>query len=233
MSVPRMSIMAAAIAAGVLWSQPAQAQQWLAFNIGEFSVRGQDGRIYDDVLLQNSLVFDLYPRDFSDMTVGGEWQAGLGRYFEIGVGLDYYRSTVPSAYLDYVDDDGFEILQDFRLRIMPVTFTLRVMPFGNDVPFQPYFGGGVGLFNWRYSEVGDFIDFDTFEVFNDRFVAKGTDVGGVILGGARIPIGSRFAGAVELRYQHAAGTVGLDQGFLGERIDLGGFATRFSVQVKF
>ena len=229
----RMPLMAAALAAGLLWSQPAQAQQWLAFNVGEFSLRGLDGRIHDDVLLENSTVFDIYPSDFSNVTFGGEWQAGIGRRLEIGVGLDYYRRTVPSVYLDYVDFDGSEIYQDFRLRTTPVTFTLRVHPFGTDAPFQPYVGGGVGVFNWRYSEVGDFIDFTTFEVFNDRFVATGTDVGAVVLGGVRVPIGTWFAAGFEARYQHAAGTVGVDQGFLAERIDLGGFSTRYSIQFRF
>ena len=229
----RSSLVAAALAAGLLWSQPAQAQQWLALNIGQFSVRGQDSRIDDDVLLENSTVFDIRPGDFRDVTFGGEWRAGLGRHFELGVGLDYYRSTVPSAYLDYIADDGSEIQQEFRLRTTPVTFTLRVHPFGTDAPLQPYVGGGLGVFNWRYSEVGDFIDFTVFELFNDRFVATGTDLGAVILGGVRVPVGSWFATGFEVRYQRAAGTVGVDQGFLAERIDLGGFTTRYSVQFRF
>ena len=228
-----ISFVVAAVAAGLLWSQPAHAQQWVAFNVGEFSPRGLDGRIDDDVLLENSAVFDILPSDFSNVTLGGEWQTGLGRYLEFGVGLDYYRRTVPSVYLDYVDVDGSEIYQDFRLRITPVTFTLRVHPLGTNAPFQPYVGGGVGVFNWRYSEVGDFIDFTNFEVFNDRFVATGTDVGSVILGGVRVPFGSWFAFGFEARYQLAAGTVGVDQGFLAERIDLGGFSTRYSFQLRF
>lgn len=233
MPAHRISLMAAVLAAGLLWSQPAQAQQWLAFNVGEFYPRGLGGRIHDDVLLENSTVFDIFPGDFSNVTFGGEWQAGLGRHFEFGVGLDYYRSTAPSVYLDYVDHDGSEIYQDFRLRITPLTFTLRFNPFGTNAAFQPYVGGGVGVFNWRYSEVGDFIDFTTFEVFNDRFVAAGTDVGTVILGGVRVPIGTWLAAGFEARYQHAAGTVGIDQGFLAERIDLGGFSTRYSIQFHF
>lgn len=229
----RMALLAATVAAGALWSQPAQAQQWFAFNVGEFSVRGEDSRVDDDVLLANSTVFDILPRDFSNVTFGGEWHTGLGRYFEVGFGLDYYRNMVPSVYLDYVADDGSEVYQDFRLQVVPATVTIRVVPFGRDAPFQPYAGGGLGVFNWRYSEVGDFIDFATFEVFNDRFVATGNNFGAIVLGGVRVPIGSRFAAGIEARYQHAVGTVGVDQGFLAERIDLGGFSTRYSIQFRF
>ena len=233
MSASRMSVRVVALVAALLWTQPAQAQQWLELNVGGYSLRDLDTRIDDDVLLENSSLFAFDLCDLCGLNVGGEWQAGLGRYFEVGVGVDYHGGTAPSTYYDYVDDDDSEIQQDFRLRITPVTFTLRVVPFGTRAAFQPYFGGGVGLYNWRYSEVGDFIDFTNFEVFNDRFVATGTDVGAVILGGARFPIGSRMATGVEVRYHQAAGTVGIDQGFLAERIDLGGLSTRFTFRVRF
>ena len=48
-----------------------------------------------------------------------------------------------------------------------------------------------------------------------------------------MPIGTWFAAGFEVRYQHAAGTVGVDQGFLAERIDLGGFSTGYSIQFRF
>ena len=140
---------------------------------------------------------------------------------------------MPSVYTDFVNVDGTEIFQDFHLRVVPLTLTLRVLPFGRHAAVQPYFGGGLGLFNWRYSEVGEFIDFTTFDVFRDRFVADGTDVGGIILGGVRAPIGSRFAIGGEVRYQQASGHVGIDQGFLNERIDLGGLVTQVTFQVGF
>ena len=93
-------------------------------------------------------------------------------------------------------------------------------------------GGGLGLFNWRYSEVGEFIDFTDFAVFQGRFVADGTDVGAIALGGVRVPMG-RFAIGGELRYQRVSGRVGIDQGFLEERIDIGGLASQFTFQIKF
>ena len=96
---------------------------------------------------------------------------------------------------------------------------MSVLPFGRETSLQPYFGVGIGLFNWRYSEVGEFIDFSNFDVFRDRFVASGHDVGGLILGGLRVPFGDRFAAGAEVRYQSASGSVGIDQGFLAERFN--------------
>lgn len=232
MSVRRM-LMVVGCTTGLLWSQPAAAQQWLSLSVGAFIPRGVDARIDDDVLLENAAIFDVQPRDFNDITVGGEWSTGVGRFFEVGVGLDYYRGRTASVYLDYLDADGYEIEQEFSLRVTPLTFTLRVTPLGRDAPLQPYFGGGVGVYNWRYSETGDFIDFATFDVFNERFSATGTDLGGVVLGGIRVPLGADFGAGVEVRYRHAAGAVGVENGFLAERIDLGGLATRVSLQFRF
>ena len=115
---------------------------------------------------------------------------------------------------------------------MPVTATVRVLPFGRTA-VQPYFGVGLGLFNWRYSEVGEFVDFDTFDIFRDRYVAEGNDIGAIILGGVRFPVGDKFSVGGELKYQSSTGTVGIDQGFLNERIDLGGLSTQFTVGFTF
>ncbi len=233
MSARRVPVATAALIGGLLVSHPVQAQQSVSINVGYFSVRGEDTRVQDDVLIENLNLFAFDVRDFNSGTIGGEWLVGVGEYLEAGVGLGYYRRTVPSVYNDFVNDDGSEIFQDFSLRITPLIFTLRVFPFGNQAAVQPYFGGGLGVFNWRYSEVGEFIDFSDFAVFRDRFVADGTDVGGIILGGVRFPVGDRFAVGGELRYQEATGHVGIENGFLNERIDLVGFTTQFTFQIKF
>ena len=227
-------------AVGVVWgmvvlcagSAPAEAQQSLQLSAGYFAVRGVDARIADDVLLENLNRFAFDIQDFSGGTVGAEWLLGIGDYFDAGVGVGFYRRSVPSVYLDYIDIDGSEIPQDFRLRVVPLTATLNILPFGRETPLQPYFGVGVGLFNWRYSEVGEFVS-PTFDIFRDRYIATGSDVGGLMLGGLRVPFGDRFAAGGEVRYQSASGTVGIDQGFLNERIDLGGITTQFTFQIGF
>ena len=225
------SLLAALIITGV--SAPALAQQHsVTLNLGYFAVRGEDARIDDDVLVENLRVFGFDLRDFNNANVGGEWLVGLGDYLEAGFGLGFYRRTVPSVYDDYIDEDGTEIAQDFKLRVIPLSATIRFLPFGRR-RVEPYVGLGAGLFAWRYSEVGEFVDFTDFSIFRDRYVATGNDVGPIVLGGIRVPVGSRYSVGGEVRYQQARGTVGVDNGFLDERIDLGGLTTLFTFQVKF
>ena len=208
-------------------------QQSVTFNLGYFAVRGEDARISDDVLVENLDLFAFRLGDFNNASAGAEWLLGLGEYLEAGVGLGFYRRTVASTYDDFVDVDGSEIEQDLKLRVIPFTTTIRFLPFGRSAALQPYVGGGLGIYAWRYSEVGDFIDFSDFAVFRDRFVAEGNDVGPVVLAGVRMPFGSRFAVGGELRYQTVQGTVGVENGFLEERIDLGGLTAQATLQVKF
>ena len=97
------------------------ARNSVGFNLGYFAVRGEDVRIDDDVLLANldDLAFEI--GDFSGFSFGGEWLYGIGDFIEAGVGVNYYQKTVPSLYRDFVDVDGTEILQDLKLRVLPIT----------------------------------------------------------------------------------------------------------------
>lgn len=223
-----------ALAGGLVVVPPVQAQQQsVSLNVGYFAVRGEDARISDDVLLENLTLLSFDLGDFSNAAVGGEWLVGIGEYLEAGLGIGFYRRTVPSTYGDFVDADGSEIEQDLRLRVVPFAATVRLLPFGASQPVQPYVGGGLGVFTWRYSESGEFVDFSDFSIFRDRFVAEGTDAGPIAIGGLRLLVGSRYAVGGELRYQRVRGLVGVENGFLNDRIDLGGVTSQVTFQVKF
>ena len=228
--VLRVMTMSAALCVGFDTLAAAQEQS-VSLNLGYFTLQGEDTREFD-VLLANRELFAFDVSQFDNASIGAEWQIGIGDYLEAGLGASFYQKTVLSVYNDFVNDDGSEIPQDFKLRVSPVTATARFYPFGLRSPVQPFAGAGVGFFNWRYSEVGEFIDFDTFEVFRDRFVATGNDVGPVYVAGLRV-MGDHVGVGVEVRYQDVEGVVGIDQGFLEEHIDLGGLTTAFTVNVRF
>ena len=80
----------------------------------------------------------------------------------------------------------------------------------------------MSVVSWRYTETGDFVDFDGF-IFTDRFVGSGTSAGPLILGGVRIPVGAIDIGG-EIRHQLGEGKLDpLD--FAGAtKVDLGGFS---------
>lgn len=236
--VSSLLLMLAALAssanAQVIQINRSDARHSVGFNLGYFAVRGEDARVEEDVLLAdlNSLAFQV--GDFSGFTFGGEWLYGVGDFLETGVGLGYYQRTVPSVYADFVDTDGSEIAQDLKLRIVPITATVRLLPAGRGAAVEPYIGAGVGFFNWRYSEAGEFVDFSDGTIFRERYSADGTAVGPVVLGGVRFPIGDAFTTGVEFRWQKAEGdTNSVESGLLGDKIDLGGWTTSWTMHLRF
>lgn len=223
------------VGAMILCATGASAQdlgrQTVNFTLGYFTPLGFEARDDDDVLLANStfLLFDL--DEFNGASVGGEWLFPLMRHVEGGIGVSYSKSTVPSIYEQFFDPDGTEIDQDLSLRIVPVAFTVRLIPTSPRSIVQPYVGAGVGLFSWRYSEVGEFIDFGAGRViFEDRFVKTGSNAGPIFLGGIRFA-GDTASGGFEIKYQRARGD--LDANFAAPTIDLGGWTYNFTAGIRF
>ena len=171
-----------------------------------------------------SLAFDV--DDFNGATFGGEWVIGLGEYLEAGVGASFYQRTVPSVYAQKVRDDGIEIAQELKLRIMPITATVRFLPIGRR--------GVDAVRRRRHRRVQLALQrgrrvhrFQMTSPFNDRFVADGWAAGPVVLGGIRFPVGDVWTVGGEIRWQKAEGK-GLhraEEFFLGDKIDLGGWTT--------
>jgi len=139
---------------------------------------------------------------------------------------------VPSVYTAFTDNFGNEIEQELRLRLVPVSFTVRALPLGQSNPFQPYLGAGLAVISWRYAEFGDFVDFGLpgFPVFPGSFVASGTATGPVVVGGIRFG-GQTLTAGGEIRFHAAEGDLSSD--FAGNKIDLGGWTYNFTLGVRF
>ena len=129
--------------------------------------------------------------------------------------------------------DGTEIEQQLKLRIVPFTATVRVLPLGRNAAVQPYVGGGIGLFNWRYSETGDFIDFSVRgESDLPRLLLAERHVGWTGRGVRSACAGRQRHVRRRIRYQKAEGDLDT-QDFLGPKIDLGGFHYLATFGIRF
>lgn len=244
-------VAAAALAMLALASVPAEAQvvrvsrgearHTININFGYFSLPGAESRVDDDAIVPN--LVDLATRDdlenlrmgdFNNVTIGGEWLYGVTDYLEVGAGLGFYRKTVETTYARETHADGSDILQELKFRIVPISATVRFLPLGRG-GVEPYVGVGIGMFSWRYTEIGEFIDEDGFIFSNvgDPFDDSGTAIGPVILGGVRAPIGDVWALGGEIRWQSAEDDGLFDEGFLGDKIDLGGWTFNVTFGIRF
>jgi hypothetical protein len=238
----RSIVTSVGLAVALTAAAPAQAQDHtLGFNLGYFTLRGADSRVEGDVLNANRCIdstsvceplwFDV--DDFNNVTIGAEWLFGLGEFFEAGAGIGYYQRTVPTIYEFVTSETGAEIEQELKLRTVPITATVRFVPTGRRAGVQPYLGVGVGFINWKYSEVGSFVDTSDGAIFNARYVADGTTTGGLVLGGVRGLVSDSFLIGGEVRYQWAATDLPSEVDFVGDRLDLGGFTYQAVFQVRF
>jgi len=234
-----LSVMGVLLVSGFIAAPDASAQQSVNFLIGGFTPRAIDARPDDDVLVQNGIFLSTLNRtrgidigEFNNVTVGGEWLFALTPYVEGGLGIGFYQRSVPTLYTDLVNKNGTDIEQTLKLRIIPFTATVRFLPLGNNQPIQPYIGAGIGVYRWRYSETGQFVDSQN-NVFTGNFVGSGGASGPTILGGVRVPIGSAAAVGFEIRHQSAEGKLPADQGFAGTTIDLGGYSYLFTTSFRF
>ena len=212
----------------------AQVVQSLNLNLGVFMPRGEDTRVTGDVWLKDVSVYRMEVKDFTGAEVSGEWNLAFGNRVELGLGGAFYQRSKPTSYRDYTNPNHSEIESVFKLQTIPVTGIVRLLPFGSPSTFQPYIGGGIGVINWRYSEVGDFIDFnDNNNVYHARYTANGSKAAPVFLAGFRAPIGGDvWAITMEGRYMRADADLNTND-FLGNKIDLGGTTLRFGVLVRF
>jgi opacity protein-like surface antigen len=204
------------------------------FTLGYFANRGLESRVDDDVVVadllnQHPLFFEV--KDLNGPVVGGEYLFGVNRNLEVGVGLGFAQRTVHSVYADLTHSNGDEIEQDVKLRQVPVSFTARflLMPLGSAV--EPYVGAGVTAIRYQYSEVGEFVD-DIGDIFPAVYKIDGTAAGPIILAGVRAPLSNLTIGG-EMRWQRAEAKGLAAEGFLGDKLDLGGWTTNFTLGVRF
>src|SRR4051812_35200913 len=129
------------------------AQQAVSFSIGGFVPHGFDSRDRDDQILDDAkylavrdggrLFRPLAMSDFNSVTLGGEYIVGLGRWFDAGLGVNWYSQSVPTVYQDVINSNGTEIQQELKLRTIPFNATFRLLPLGRSRGIQPYIGAGV------------------------------------------------------------------------------------------
>ena len=229
-----MFVMAVLLAAPIT----ASAQQSLNISLGGFSPRAEDARDPNDVLVNDRDFLAFSIQDLSGFAVGGEYLIGLGDNFDAGLGIGFFQRSTPAVdRFSEFQGTGDPIVADLKLRVVPMSATVRFLPLGrHDV--RPYVGAGVGVFAYRYSETGDFVADDNETIIRGNFVGSGAAAGPVVLGGVLIPIGAVGVGG-ELRWQHAIGDLPKGQGFATStrdatpQIDLGGWTYSFTLNFRF
>lgn len=199
----------------------------VALRLGTFSPRIDSG-LWDD----NLETFTIERDDFDAFVGGVEVAVELSEYADLALGVETSSRTVFSMYRDFVRDDGTEIVQDLTWRTTPVTAGVRVLPLGRFRRLVPYVTGGGGLYLYQYREEGEFIDFDTLDIFGDVFIDRGLAFGGYLGAGAEVGVSELVFVFGEFRRHWVQGTHGDDfEGFGG--FDLTSNQLTFGASLRF
>ena len=197
-----------------------------------------------DVWRDNQEVFTFDIEDMNSAMVGLSLVRSATSWLEFGLNADVYDGSTSSAERGVVDEFGFPVLHDTRLRLVPVTADLRILPGGRRSiagrgPYAPapvfYFGGGVGAAFWEYEESGEFVDFATpgLPIFAGTFRADGVALESHLLAGLELPLGPAWGLLFEGRYSWADDQ--LDNADFPEfgRLDLGGPSVYVGASFRF
>ena len=171
--------------------------------------------------------------------------AGLGyrvsEQLDVALELGAARAEIDSRFREWEHQTGEPIRQTTTFTRVPFTVTLRgyLWDRGRSVgrfvwiprSFAPYVGGGAGWAAYEFTQTGEFVDFETLDIFQERFRSSASGPVVHALAGADATLGPRLVLTGEIRYSWASAP--MDQGFEGfEDIDLSGFRATVGLAIR-
>lgn len=194
---------------------------------------------------------DIFNFSTEQLTLSKGDFAAYGYQVDIGVRLNDRTEVVfsggdakrsaDSEFRDYIDNNDQPIEQTTRLRRIPLTVGVKYAltspgeRIGKFVwlpaRMTPWIGGGVGSMHYAFSQVGDFVDFETFNVFPDNLTSKGWAPMAYAHLGADLRLTTRISLSGDLRYTAARGRLS-DSFDTFDRINLSGTAATMGFTLR-
>jgi len=240
-----VAVAALAAADAALHAQGASARGYLFREpvatvtvFGGFSQPGADSQIFD--LTFTDLTASR--RDFLAVEGGVDVAFRVGRRMDLVLGVSRSGARHPSELRDWVDQDELPILQTTSFRRTPLGAMLRynLRDRGRSIgsyswipaPVVPWVGLGAGAMHYKFEQSGDFVDFETLDIFNDEFTAEGWAPFAQAAVGAGWTLLPSLQLTTELRYVH--GRSAMSDPFAGfDKIDLSGLSTLLGITLRF
>lgn len=212
--------------------------------IGSFALRGGYARATagGDLFSFVTDQLTLSRRDFSGPTFGADVAVRVAPQIDVVLGASYAGTSASSEFRHLVDQGNAAITQTTSFKRVPVTASVRayLTPRGRSVGrfawvparFAPYVGAGGGAVWYRFRQQGDFVDFQTNNVFPGDFTASQWTPAAQAMAGLDYSLTPRMALTGEGKYLWAKGKV--NQSFTGfNNIDLSGISTTIGLYFRF
>lgn len=185
----------------------------------------------------NEVDFGIADGDFSGGRFGLELDFAVLPMLDVSVGYSSSSGDVSASYLDFTYDDGREIEHGASLRTTEMTVAAKFRLARAPARFRPYLLAGASGTFYRYREDGEFINFDTSDIYFDSyeersflpgfFAGVGTDFRAI-----QAPDGRQVDLFGEFRYARSQGDHQDDfDGFGG--LTIGRTGGLFGVRIRF
>lgn len=180
--------------------------------------------------------------DFDAVAWGADVGIRITPRVDVTFGLARSSTTINSEFRDWVGDDDLPIEQTTDFVRMP--FTLGIKAYLRDrgrsigqfvwIPrsLSPFVGASAGWVWYRFEQEGEFVDFETYDIFGDRFTQDGRAPTVHVYGGADWSLTPALFLTGEARYEWAKADMAGD--FVGfDAMDLSGFQATVGLAVRF
>jgi hypothetical protein len=178
---------------------------------------------------------------FSGPSLGGDFAVRLAPRLDLSFGVDYSAAVKNSDDRRYEDNNNLPIEQTTSFRRVPLMANamLYLASRGRSVgtlawiPARvvPWVGAGAGTMWYRFQQEGDFVDYQTLNVFSTRLQSSGWAPAVQGLGGVDVTISPRLGFTADARYLWAKADLSSDfRGF--DRIDLSGITGSFGLTIR-
>lgn len=179
--------------------------------------------------------------DFSSPVVDVDIAVRLAARTDFLLAASYAGINKGSEFRDLVDQSDNPILQQTTFQRVPLTVGVRqyLLSRGRAIGsfawiparFAPYVGVGGGMMWYTFRQTGDFVDFDTNDIFNATLESSGWTPTATASAGAVFTVSPGLALSAHGNYLWARGKPSDD--FAGfNRIDLSGFSATAGLLVR-
>lgn len=180
--------------------------------------------------------------DLAGSSLMGELAVRASERFDVTFAVGYALSQTRSEFRDWVGSDDLPIEQTTEFQTTPIIAGIKayLLPRGRSVgslawipsTWNPYVGVSGGVVRYRFEQYGEFVDYETYEIFEDNFLSKGRAPTVHLIGGTEFSINRHFLLVGEARYGFASAA--LDRDFVGfPDLDLAGFQATAGFSVRF
>jgi hypothetical protein len=220
---------------GFLFKKPVGS---FSFRAG-YAVANASSDVFEDATTQ----LTLDKRDFSGFNWGGDISYSTGDRFDLVFDGEIANASKSSQFRDWVDNNDQPIEQSTKFKRVPLTLGLKyyLASRGRSVSqfayvpsrFAPYVSAGAGAMYYSFQQKGDFVDFQTLDVFTTTLESSGWAPMGRGAAGLEYTVGPWLALTGEGRYVWAKAKLDPStfQGY--EKIDLTGFTGTVGFRIRY